>query len=80
MGEEFIQLSNARIRQQEDNMKILVDFSFDDQIVFGVDTQALVNWPKPGMASLPISLTFTLVKFSGTVRISLELTNYLACY
>jgi maintenance of morphology protein 1 len=71
LGEEFPEFKNARVRfsDLDGNMRILLDFSFDDQITIALDTQALVNWPKPAMASLPISLSFTLVKFSGTVFI-----------
>lgn len=51
-------------------MKILVDFSFDDQITFALDTQALINWPQPAIASLPISLSLSLLKLNGTVFVS----------
>jgi maintenance of morphology protein 1 len=57
--------------ESEGNMRVLMDFAFDDQITLSIDSQALVNWPRPGMASLPVSLTFTLVKFSGTVLFDL---------
>jgi hypothetical protein len=46
-----------------------MDFSFKDQITLGIDTSVLVNWPKPGMASLPVSLSVSITEFSGTVRI-----------
>jgi maintenance of morphology protein 1 len=77
LGDEFPELKNARVRfsDQDGNMRVLIDFSFDDQIKIALDTQALVNWPKPGMASLPISLSFTLVKFSGTV-----FESYIVCH
>lgn len=69
LGEEFIRISNARVKlgEADGNLVVLLDFAFDDQLTFAVETQAVVNWPKPGMASLPISLTFNLNKFSGTV-------------
>ncbi|KAJ1339654.1 hypothetical protein BSLG_005687 [Batrachochytrium salamandrivorans] len=47
-------------------LKIHVDFSFDDQLTLGIDTQMLINYPKPGMAALPISIVLSIVKFSGT--------------
>ena len=71
LGEEFPELRNARIHlgdhHLEDPMKILVDFVFDDQVTFAIDTQALINWPQPSIASLPITLSVSLVKFAGTV-------------
>lgn len=72
LGEEFIQFKNARVGfgNEDENMRIHVDFSFDDQLSFCIDTQALINWPKPAIASLPVNLSFTLVKFSGTVKLN----------
>jgi maintenance of morphology protein 1 len=73
LGEEFPEFRNCRVgfSESEGNMRVLMDFAFDDQITLSIDSQALVNWPRPGMASLPVSLTFTLVKFSGTVLFDL---------
>ncbi|KAI8916192.1 hypothetical protein EDD86DRAFT_185713 [Gorgonomyces haynaldii] len=68
LGEEFPFLSNCRIKFDE-RMMVLVDFSFNDQISLGIDTQMLVNWPREGMASLPISLGFQLTRFSGTLAV-----------
>jgi maintenance of mitochondrial morphology protein 1 len=69
LGDEFPEFRNARVRfsDLDGNIRVLVDFSFDDQITIALETQVLVNWPKPAMASLPISLSFSIVKFSGTV-------------
>ncbi|RKO91483.1 hypothetical protein BDK51DRAFT_7267, partial [Blyttiomyces helicus] len=50
-----------------------IAFDFSDQIMVGVETQVLVNWPKPYMAALPVSLTVSVVKFSGTL--ALEFTR-----
>ncbi|EGF81443.1 hypothetical protein BATDEDRAFT_87389 [Batrachochytrium dendrobatidis JAM81] len=68
LGEEYPTLKNARVRfaEPESGMKIHVDFSFDDQLTLGIDTQMLINYPKPGMAALPISIVLSIVKFSGT--------------
>lgn len=45
----------------------MVDVSLHDQISLGIDTCVLVNWPKPAMASLPVSLVVSIVDFSSTV-------------
>lgn len=74
LGEEFLILTNARIHQ-DDNLQVLIDFEYDDQLKFAIDTNVLVNWPKPLIGSLPISLAFTLLKLSGTVLSALILDS-----
>ncbi|KAL2913362.1 ERMES complex subunit mmm1 [Polyrhizophydium stewartii] len=71
LGEEYPVFKNARVRvpESESGIRVQVDFSFDDQITLGIETQMLINWPKPGMASLPISLALSIVKFSGTLML-----------
>ncbi|KAI8902121.1 hypothetical protein BC833DRAFT_574468 [Globomyces pollinis-pini] len=69
LGDEFPEFKSARVRfgDKDGNMRTQMDFSFDDQITIALETQALINWPKAAMASLPITLSFTLLKFSGTI-------------
>lgn len=59
-------------------MIVLVDFTFDDQITLGIDTLMIVNWPQEAMASLPISISFSVKRFSGTLAI--ELGQYSLAY
>eukprot|EP00842_Homolaphlyctis_polyrhiza_P001424 jgi/Hompol1/2282/HPOL_005924-RA len=71
LGEEYPILKNARVRfsEPDSSLKIQVDFSFDDQITLGVDTQLIINWPQQGVAALPVSLAVSIVKFSGTLML-----------
>ncbi|KAJ3327333.1 ERMES complex subunit mmm1, partial [Kappamyces sp. JEL0680] len=71
LGEEYPEIKNARVAlgDLDENMRVLLDFSYDDQVTFALDTQALINWPKPAIASLPMTLSFSLVRFSGTIVI-----------
>lgn len=48
-----------------------IAFDFNDQITLGLDTELLLNWPKPMVAALPVSLTVSVVKFGGVVRFGL---------
>ncbi|KAJ3413067.1 ERMES complex subunit mmm1 [Chytridiales sp. JEL 0842] len=71
LGEEYPLLKFARMRyaEQSSNLRAEIGFEFNDQITLGIDTQVLINWPKPCIASLPVSLTVSVIKFSGTVSI-----------
>jgi len=68
IGEEFPIFNNARIRPADTigRMRVEVDCDYSDQITLGIDTQILLNWPKPKIAVLPISLVLSVVKFSAT--------------
>jgi len=50
------------------NKRVEVECNYGDQITLGIDTHILINWPKPKIAVLPISLILSVVKFSATVR------------
>ncbi|KAJ3181081.1 ERMES complex subunit mmm1 [Gaertneriomyces sp. JEL0708] len=69
LGEEFPIIKGTSIRYGEPaaNLQAHVEFIFDDQITLGIETQVLVNWPKPCIAALPIALTVSVVNFSGTL-------------
>ncbi|TPX72920.1 hypothetical protein SpCBS45565_g00023 [Spizellomyces sp. 'palustris'] len=71
LGEEFpiIQRVRTCFSEQTANLRTEIQFEFDDQITLGVETQVLVNWPKPCIAALPVALTLSVVKFSGTIAV-----------
>ncbi|KAI9472346.1 MAG: hypothetical protein EXX96DRAFT_530474 [Benjaminiella poitrasii] len=73
LGEEFPIFSNARIRQASEigSMRAEIDFEYNDQVTLGIETQLILNWPKPAFAVLPISLILSVVRFSGTLTIEL---------
>ncbi|CAG8527094.1 15522_t:CDS:2 [Acaulospora colombiana] len=74
IGEEYPIFSNARIRSTEaiDQMRVEIDCEFSDRITLGIDTQIIINWPKPCIAVLPISLMLSVVKFSATIALEIE--------
>ncbi|KAJ3167951.1 ERMES complex subunit mmm1 [Geranomyces variabilis] len=71
LGDEFPLIKGVRVRFAEPsaNLRTEIDFEFDDQVTLGVETQVLVNWPKPCIAALPVALTLSVIKFSGTIAI-----------
>ncbi|KAJ3022975.1 ERMES complex subunit mmm1 [Thoreauomyces humboldtii] len=71
LGEEFPLVKGVKIRFSEPNanLRTEIQFEFDDQVTLGVETQVLVNWPKACIAALPVALTLSVVKFSGTIAI-----------
>ncbi|CAO3607190.1 unnamed protein product [Mucor hiemalis] len=73
LGEEFPIFSNARIRRSDEigSMRAEIDFEYNDQVTLGVETQVILNWPKPAFAALPVSLVLSVVRFSGTLTIEL---------
>ena len=71
LGNEYPVFSNA-IVTNDGKLVVKVLFTFDDQINLALETMVLVNWPRKEMASLPISLNFTLLKFQGTLCIEFD--------
>lgn len=71
LGEEYPKFESARMQFAElsSNLRAEVMFQFNDQITLGIDTQVLINWPKPFIASLPVSLVLSVIKFSGTLSL-----------
>ncbi|KAJ2704514.1 ERMES complex subunit mmm1, partial [Coemansia spiralis] len=41
-------------------------------ITLGFDTRVLVNWPRPTIAALPVSMVASLVKFAGTLAVTFD--------
>ncbi|EXX57320.1 hypothetical protein RhiirA5_298627 [Rhizophagus irregularis] len=73
IGEEFPIFKNARIRPADalGKMRVEVDCDYSDHITLGIDTQILLNWPKPKIAVLPISLVISVIKFSATITLEI---------
>lgn len=79
LGEEFPIFSNVRVTALEDDpssaiggrLQALVDVDMsDDNLTLGIETALILNYPKPSSAILPVALTVSLVRFSGTLSIS----------
>lgn len=78
LGEEFPIFSNCRIIAVEDpnsdggRLQALLDVDVsDDNLSIAVETSLVLNYPKPRSAILPIALSVSVVRFSGTLCISL---------
>lgn len=78
LGEEFPIFSNCRIIAVDDPMSdggrlqalLDVDLS-DDNLSIAVETSMVLNYPKPRSAIIPVALSVSVVRFSGTLCISL---------
>ena len=83
LGEEFPIFSNCRVIALEDDgsgaggstgggqLQALVDVDLsDDNLTLGIETSLILNYPKPLSAVLPVALSVSVVRFSGTLSIS----------
>lgn len=78
LGEEFPIFSNCRIISVDDpnfdggRLQALLDVDLsDDNLSIAVETSMVLNYPKPRSAILPVALSVSVVRFSGTLCISL---------
>ncbi len=87
LGEDFPIFSNCRVTPIEDGedwqdggrLQARMDVDLSDFITLGVETKLVLNYPKPVSAVLPVALTVSVVRFSGTVSILIrfcELGSY----
>lgn len=82
LGDEYPIFSNVRVAALEDDspmggrLQALVDVDMsDDNLALGIETCLILNYPKPRSAVLPVALTVSLVRFSGTLSISFVPAN-----
>lgn len=78
LGEEFPIFSNCRIVAADDpnsdsgRLQALLDVDLsDDNLSIAVETSLVLNYPKPCSAILPVALSVSVVRLSGTLCISL---------
>ncbi|EGV60658.1 hypothetical protein CANTEDRAFT_111436 [Yamadazyma tenuis ATCC 10573] len=74
IGDDFPIFSNCRIKQSQDGsgrLEAKIDVDLSDTITLGIETRLLINHPRPMIASLPIQLSVSLVRFSGCLAVSL---------
>ena len=78
LGEDFPILSNCRVHPVEDDgtgpeggrLQAHMDVDLSDFVTLAVETKMILNYPKPMTAVLPIALSVSVVRFSGTLSIS----------
>ena len=77
LGEDFPIFSNCRICPVDGavggRLQARMDVDLSDVITLGIETKLLLNYPKPLVAVLPVALAVSIVRFSGTVCISMLL-------
>lgn len=78
LGEEYPIFSNCRIIAVDDpisdggRLQALLDVDMsDDNLSIAIETSLVLNYPKPCSAILPVALSVSVVRFSGTLCISL---------
>ncbi|KAI9796822.1 MAG: ERMES complex subunit mmm1 [Piccolia ochrophora] len=75
LGEDFPIFSNCRVIPIEGDgesgrLQARMDVDLSDFITLGVETKLVLNYPKPMVAVLPVALSVSVVRFSGTLSIS----------
>ncbi|KAI5965538.1 MMM1 [Candida pseudojiufengensis] len=79
VGDDFPIFSNCRIKQndQKNNHRLeaKIDVDLSDTLTLGIETRLLLNHPRPLTAILPVSLTVSIVRFSGCLTVSFINTN-----
>ncbi|PWN99255.1 hypothetical protein FA09DRAFT_286093, partial [Tilletiopsis washingtonensis] len=71
IGNAFPHLSDVRVRPSDEagGLRIEAEIEYVDQIELSIETQLVVNYPRPRFAILPISLGLIIERLSGTVRL-----------
>ncbi|GAA5905217.1 hypothetical protein JCM5296_000970 [Sporobolomyces johnsonii] len=74
LGEAFPSLSDARVRPSGmggEGVRVELDVDYTDRVSLALSTRVVMNFPRPRFAVLPISLSLTLLRFSGTLTVEL---------
>ncbi|GAA5924530.1 hypothetical protein JCM1841_004611 [Sporobolomyces salmonicolor] len=74
LGEGFPSLSDARVRPSGmggEGVRVELDVDYTDHVSLALSTRVVMNFPRPRFAVLPISLSLTLLRFSGTLTVEL---------
>lgn len=78
IGDDFPIFSNCRIKQSADGsgrLEAKIDVDLSDTLALGIETRLLLNYPKPLTAALPIRLSVLMVRFCGSLTVSLINTS-----
>ncbi|GAA5858255.1 hypothetical protein JCM8547_004622 [Rhodosporidiobolus lusitaniae] len=74
LGEGYPTLSAARVRPSGvggEGARVELDLDYSDRVSLSVSTRVVMNFPRPRFAILPVSLSLTLERFSGTLTVEL---------
>ncbi|KAJ2855405.1 ERMES complex subunit mmm1 [Coemansia erecta] len=74
LGSDFLRITSARMVPSAGSlgMHAELDLELHDELTLGFNTRVLVNWPRPLVAALPVSMVVSLVKFVGTAVIDFD--------
>lgn len=77
IGDDYPIFSNCKVFQNEHEeetggLEAQIDVDLTDVITLGIDTRLLLNFPRSLFAFLPISLSVSIVRFSGRLTVSLR--------
>ncbi|MCJ1251987.1 ERMES complex subunit mmm1 [Trapelia coarctata] len=78
LGEEYPIFSNCRVHPVEEEggggaagrLQAWMDVDLSDFVTLGVETTMVLNYPRPRTAVLPVALSVSVVRFSGTLSVS----------
>ncbi|KWU46765.1 hypothetical protein RHOSPDRAFT_7012, partial [Rhodotorula sp. JG-1b] len=73
LGEAFPVLTDARVRPSgtDSESRVEIDVDYSDRVVLAVSTRVVLNFPRPRFAILPVSLSVSLERFSGTLTVEI---------
>ena len=54
----------------ESRLQARMDVDLSDVVTLGIETKLVLNYPKPFVAVLPVALSVSVVRFSGTLSVS----------
>lgn len=78
IGDDYPIFSNCRIMKNPLNLQNLqakIDVDLSDTLTLGIETNLLLNKPRPLTACLPVQLSVSIVRFSGCLTVSLISVN-----
>lgn len=71
IGDDYPIFSNCRLKNLNNNLQAKIDVDLSDTLTLGIETNLLLNSPKPLTAILPVQLSVSIVRFSGCLTVSL---------
>lgn len=67
----LIEAHACRINFAELSQRVELDLDYTDKVSLSLSTRVVMNFPRPRFAVLPVSLSLTLQRFSGTLTVEL---------
>ncbi|CCD23907.1 ERMES complex subunit MMM1 NDAI_0C02470 [Naumovozyma dairenensis CBS 421] len=76
IGSDFPIFSNCRVNIVSNsvgkkNLQARIDIDLNDRLAFGLETNLVLNFPRPSIATLPIKINVAIIRFQGCLNISL---------